>query len=267
MAEFSTVIEAVSRQAGDFLYAFQEDLKVQEKGSDLDFVTNADLQSQALIRRLLKEAFPSHLFIGEEDGIPDKEIARRLYQDHDSYFWIVDPLDGTQNYIKHLGGYAVSMSLFHDGQTLVGCSYIPSEKELFLAVKGEGAYLNGKRLHVSDTATIRLSLLNTGIPTVNQEFRKTMVDIISRIAMDSLNMRIIGSAARSLGLTAEGSFEIYFELGPHPWDVGAGKLLVEEAGGKVTNFEGTPYRYGDDGVVATNGLIHEELMSYWRDNA
>lgn len=264
MADYASIASDVAKKAGDFLFSFSYELDVHEKGSDFDFVTNADLQSQAMIRRMLKEKLPGHLFIGEEDGIPDSEIADEIYSDPESFFWIVDPLDGTQNFIKHLGGYAVSLSLFHAGDILVGCTYIPTENELFLAEKGSGAYLNGKRLSVSSTTSIHNSLINTGIPTVNMEFRTRMIDIISRLSMESLNMRIIGSAARSLGLTASGTFETYFELGPHPWDVGAGKLLVEEAGGKVTNFDGLPYRFGDDGIVATNGIIHEELLSVWR---
>ena len=264
MADYASIASDVAKKAGDFLFSFSSELDVHEKGSDFDFVTNADLQSQAMIRRMLKEKLPEHLFIGEEDGIPDREIADEIYSDPESFFWIVDPLAGTQNFIKHLGGYAVSLSLFHAGDILVGCTYIPTENELFLAEKGSGAYLNGKRLSVSSTTSIHNSLINTGIPTVNMEFRTRMIDIISRLSMESLNMRIIGSAARSLGLTASGTFETYFELGPHPWDVGAGKLLVEEAGGKVTNFDGLPYRFGDDGIVATNGIIHEELLSVWR---
>lgn len=264
MTDFVSVAIDIARATGDFLFSFSSELDVQEKGSAHDFVTNADLQSQAMISNLLNDIFPTHVFIGEEDGIPAQEIAKRLYSDNESYFWIVDPLDGTQNFIKNLGGYAVSLALFHKGEIIVGCTYVPSENELFYAERGSGAFLNEKRIRVSETKDIYSSLINTGIPTVNSQYRKAMADIIKRISVNSLNTRIIGSAARSLGLTAAGSFEAYFELGPHPWDVGSGAILVEEAGGKITNFEGGPYRFGDPGVVATNGIIHDELMSYWR---
>lgn len=254
----------IAKKAGDFLYSFTSSLEVKEKGSKYDFVTQADVQSQALIKKAINEMYPSHIVIGEEDGKSDKEIAQALYGDDECYFWIVDPLDGTQNYIKHLGGYAVSLSLFHKGEIIVGCTYVPSEKELFFAEKGAGAFRGEEPLFVSQTPNVFSSFLNTGIPTINMDYREMMRNIINKISMKSLNMRIIGSATRSLALTAQGTFDAYFELGPHPWDVGAGILFVEEAGGKVTNFNGEKYKLGNEGIVATNGLIHDEILSYWR---
>jgi len=264
MTDYLTIAQKIACEAGDYLSSFSSDLHVQGKNSDYDFVTNADIQSQSMIKRMLEDVFPSHIFIGEEDGLADDVIARRLDADPDLYFWIVDPLDGTQNYIKHLGGYSVSMALYHGGQVLVGVTVVPSEHEVFSAERGSGAFRNEKQLHVSSCSSVHDAFFNSGIPTVNMTYRRRMISILSHVSMDSLNMRIIGSAARSMGLTAAGNFESYFELGPHPWDVAAGWILVEEAGGMVTDFDGEPYRFGSQGVIASNGVVHESLLGYIR---
>ena len=265
MTEYALVAQKAAVEAGTFLSGNSKELEIHEKGSAFDFVTDADIESQRIIRSVIEGAFPGHLFIGEEDGLSDKEISDALYGDMDSFFWIADPLDGTQNYIRHIGGYSVSISLFHRGEIIAGCTFVPSEDEFFIAERGGGAFLNGRRLRVSSESRISASFLNSGIPTVDFGMRSRMIRILGSLAAVSLNMRIIGSAARSLCLTAAGDFETYFELGPHPWDVGAGLLLVEEAGGRVSDFSGRPYRFGAEGIVATNGHIHEELLSYLRE--
>lgn len=258
---FANTAARIVTQAGALLMdAAKRDLQVKEKGSDYDFVTNADLASQSFIKKALKEAFPDHEFIGEEDGLSDSDIAKRLYGNPSSYFWVVDPLDGTQNYIKHLSGYGVSACLFHDGRVIAGATFVPVENEIFIGAEGEGAFLNGRQIHVSSCATLHSSFLTTGIPTVNMEYRSRILRHFSDIAERSLNLRIIGCATRALAMVAAGNFEGYWEIGPHPWDVGVATLLIQEAGGRITRFDGSAYHLGDPDILATNNHIHQEMV-------
>ena len=251
----------IAREAGTLLLRYEQRQRVvEEKNSDYDFVTDADRASQALIERRLRQTFPGHRFVGEEDGKADRQVAEML-MDPDSYCWVADPLDGTMNYIKRLHGYAVSLALVHGGKILCGATYMPCENEMFSAEAGSGAFLNGQRLCVSDSSCLHSAFTTTGVPPVNMDDRARMVDWIRRVSMQTLNLRIIGCATRAIAYVAAGRFDAYWELGPHPWDVAAGRLLISEAGGAQSTLTGTPYRFGDNGIVVDNGRIHEGLIT------
>ena len=242
----------IAREAGQFLKHFSDGhrLDVERKGGDLDFVTNADRGSQRLIADRLRERFPEHHFIGEEDGVPDSEIARRIAGGGDAdFFWICDPLDGTVNYIHHLGVYAVSLGLVHRGVSVAGAICVPEAGEVFLAARGEGAFLNGKPIRASKCDRLVRAFTATDIPVTDMDMRKRYVDWFSGVSLGSAGLRMPGSACTALALVADGRLDAYWNLGAHPWDVAAGMVLVEEAGGCVTDMFSDPFDFGMAGGV------------------
>ncbi len=252
----------IAKEAGAILRNMSRDeLVIEEKGSAYDFVTNADNASQNHIKQRLHHYFPSHHFVGEEDGKTDADVAKFLSSlSPDEYCWICDPLDGTMNYIRHFHGYAVSMGLYHGGEIIVGVTYTPVEDELFASELGSGVTCNNIPLHVSKIDSLTHSLTTTGIPPTNMEWRNICFNSFNRVAYETLNLRIIGCATRAIAYVAAGRFESYWEIGPHPWDVAAGTLFVREAGGHILNLYGEPYEFGEPRFMATNGLIDEELV-------
>ncbi len=240
----------------------KESLNVHSKGLRYDFVTNVDLQSQAYIQDELKKHFPGHLFIGEEQGKTDDDVSREIYSNPDEYYWIADPLDGTINFIRTLSSFSVSLGLFHNGETVAGVTYCPIENDLFVAEKGSGAFRNGKRMHVSEVSEMKQAFYTTGIPVVNLEWREEQCRHLQKLIQDTMNVRIIGTAARQMAMVADGKFDAYFEKGIHPWDVAVGNLLLDEAGGKYTRFDGSEYRIGNPDMFCSNGLVHEGFLPY-----
>ena len=237
----------IAREAGQFLKHFSDHhrLSVERKGSDFDFVTNADRQSQQLIRDRLKEAFPGHRFVGEEDGLPDAEVARILHSG--DYCWVCDPLDGTVNYIHHLPLYAVSLGLVKDGEALAGAIYVPEAGELFVAAKGGGATLNGQPIRVSGCSELRHAFITADIASTGAELRRENLDRIARVATDASGARMLGSACVAIARVACGRQDAYWNLGLHAWDVAAGIVLLEEAGGVVSDVFSAPFSFDMSG--------------------
>lgn len=259
--------EEIALVAGAFLKKHSDEgrLKIEEKGSDWDFVTDADKTSQRMIVEMLKERFPDHGFIGEEDGYSDEEIVRMLEARPDDFFWIADPLDGTLNYIHGLGGYCVSLGLVKGREAVAGVIYAPVENELFWAQKGGGAYLNGRRLRVSDCAHLHDALLVTGVNPWDQEIRARQTRLNEKTAMASMSLRMLGSAAREIAHVAAGGIDAFYEVGPHPWDLAAAEILAREAGATITAMDGSPYRLGGEGgMLAAAPGVHAELAQLIR---
>ena len=171
----------IAREAGQFLKHFSDHhrLAVERKGSDFDFVTNADRESQRLIRERLREAWPDHRFVGEEDGLSDAEVAKILYSGE--YCWVCDPLDGTVNYIHHLPLYAVSIGLVKDGAALAGAIYLPEADELFLAERGQGATLNGRPIHASACPDLRHAFISADMAAADLGRRQENLARIARV--------------------------------------------------------------------------------------
>lgn len=254
-SEFVSAIEPIAREAGELLMSyFARHLKIEYKG-EADVVTEADRASEALILDRLQARFPRHDVVGEEG-------ARR--ETGSDYKWYVDPLDGTTNFAHGFPVFCISMGLEHKGQLLTGVVYDPTRCEMFSAEKGSGAYLNQRRIHVSKTAGLAESLVATGFPS-HKRHQNPNIHFYHQITLRTHGVRRAGSAALDLASVASGRFEGFWEFNLNPWDLAAGVLLVEEAGGQVTGFEGQPFRVADRDVVATNGLVHADLLREFKE--
>lgn len=222
---------------------------IEHKG-EIDLVTEVDRACEELLVNGLKGAFPDHEFLAEEN----------LYiQRGGSHKWIIDPLDGTTNFAHGFPWFAVSMALEVRGEIVLGLVFHPMMKEMFTAIKGRGAWLNGTPLHVSTAHPLRSSLLATGFPYDSATDPENNFSHFINFQKGSRGIRRAGAAALDLAYVAAGRLDGFWEAKLKPWDVAAGQLLVTEAGGMVTCFRGEPYSVYNHRIVASNGLIHEEM--------
>jgi myo-inositol-1(or 4)-monophosphatase len=224
-------------------------LSIAYKG-DFDLVTQADRRSEALIVSRLQKCFPGHAVVAEEGT--GKDTASE-------YRWHVDPLDGTTNFAHRYPCFCVSMALTYKKELQLGVIYNPVSNELFTAARGEGAFLNGKKIHCSKIDALKNSLLCTGFPNHNREANPNF-HFYWDFTLRSHGVRRDGSAALDLAFVAMGRFESFWEFGLNPWDTAAGVILVEEAGGKITDMQGQPYTLGGPSILASNSLIHSEML-------
>lgn len=249
---------AAAREAGAILLEeFRHPQKIEYKG-EVDIVTQADLRSERLITARLREAFPEYSILGEEMGEQARAGAR--------YCWCVDPLDGTTNFAHGFPVFAVSIGLLEDGEPVAGAVFNPVADELFTALRGGGAWLNDRPIHVSATPDLAVSLLGTGFPS-HKRSQNPNIRFYWEFTLRSHGVRRAGSAALDLCSVACGRFDAFWEFGLKPWDTAAGILLVREAGGQTSDFAGRPYRPGDRELVASNGRIHEEFCRVAREIA
>ncbi|OAB39502.1 inositol monophosphatase family protein [Paenibacillus glacialis] len=227
-----------------------------------DLVTEVDKGAEQMIRKLILTHFPDHAILGEEGVEPGPEASAQALKEslNEEYLWIVDPLDGTTNYVHGYPFYAVSIALAHKGEVIVGVIYDPTKDELFVAEKGKGAYVHGKTTSVSTEDTLATSLLATGFPA-DQNFALPINMVgLQHIAPKVRNIRSNGSAALHMAYVATGRISGFWEIGLNSWDLAAGVLLVKESGGTVTDTLGRPYDLSVRHVVASNGHIHDELV-------
>ncbi len=255
-----SVATRAAREAGAVL--LKESRRPQQIGykGEVDLVTQADVRSERLITARLRRAFPDHRILGEELGLQE---ARRSGARH---IWYVDPLDGTTNFAHGFPVFAVSLGLVEDERPVAGVVYNPVLDEMLTAIRGGGAKLNGRPIHVSSVRRLGESLLGTGFP-VKKRSANPNIRYYWEYTLRSHGVRRAGAAAIDLCSVATGRFEAFWEFGLKPWDTAAGILLVEEAGGKVTDFNGNPYHPGDHELVASNGLVHEEFCRVGREIA
>jgi myo-inositol-1(or 4)-monophosphatase len=232
---------------------FGRALQVSHKG-DIDLVTEADLASERLIIERIRSYHPRHAILTEESG----DVAEAGGSDAE-YKWVIDPLDGTTNYAHGYPVFCVSIALEHEGRVVVGVVYDPLRNELFAAERGEGATLNGRRIRVSDTVELNRALLCTGFPYDVRE-RGDFARHFRNFIMQAQSLRRDGAAALDLAYVASGRFEGFYEEGLRPWDVAAGVLLVEEAGGRVTRYDGSPFHIYTPPIAASNGLVHDAML-------
>lgn len=224
--------------------------RVHHKG-DADLVTEVDLAAEKEIIAILSGAFPDHRTVGEESG---------ANQGESDYLWWIDPIDGTTNFVHGYPFYSVSVALECRGEIIVGVVYDPTRNELFQAIKGRGASLNGTPITVSMMDTLNNSLLATGFP-YNRDERQEALDIAARLLKRVQGIRRDGSAALDLAYVAAGRLDGFWEFGLKPWDTAAGRLLVEEAGGKISDFRGDIFDIRQGAVAAANSRIHAELIN------
>ncbi len=232
-------------------------MAVQYK-SALNLVTEADRQAERLIVRRIRAVFPDHQIVAEEGG------GGAVAQDSDAPTWFVDPLDGTTNFAHGFPFYCVSIGLEIDGRMMVGAVYDPLRKELFSAIRGKGAFCNGRRLHVSTARTLERSLLVTGFAYDLRTNRRNNFGHFYQFGLRARGLRRTGSAALDLCYVAAGRFDGFWELNLAPWDSAAGSLIVEEALGRMSNFSGGPYQVRVPELVADNGRIHDEMLGVLR---
>ncbi len=254
----------IAREAGALLRDyFARGVETEYKG-DVDLVTVADRASEKLIRNRLGETFPDHGIFGEE-GTRERLDAE--------FRWYVDPLDGTTNFAHGFPQFCVSLGLEHrpagatpeeDGTLAAAVIYDPMRDELFTAERGCGAALNGKPIHVSHIAALAEALLATGFPS-RKRHANPNIHFYQEFTLRSHGVRRAGSAALDLAYVACGRVDAFWEFNLNPWDTAAGFLLVAEAGGRVTNFSGAAVRLASDEVLASNGLLHEELIGFFDD--
>ena len=247
-------MSAIAREAGALLMPyFHQGLKIEYKG-DADLVTAADRASEALIRERVSKQFSSHDVLGEEQGLKDRGSE---------YRWYVDPLDGTTNFAHGYPVFAVSLGLEHrsnDGEArIAGVVYDPTRDELFTAEKGSGALLNGKPIQVSKTTQLKECLVATGFPS-HKRHKNPNIFFYHQITLKTHGVRRAGAAALDLCNVACGRFDGFWEFNLNPWDTAAGALIVEEAGGRITRFDGSPFELNSRETLASNGLLHDALV-------
>lgn len=234
------------------LQAQKKGFSIELKG-EINLVTSADQQAEALIASRLKKGFPEFGFLAEEAGALSGPAAADAV-------WVVDPLDGTTNFAHRLPVYAVSIALWENGKPVLGVVYHPALKELFWGVKGKGAFLNKKRMAVSRTADPNAALLSTGFPYDLRASRENNLDYFAAFATRVRAIRRMGAAALDIAWTAAGRFDGFWELKLYPWDLAAAVLLVAEAGGKLSDFEGGSLGLSTPNVVASNGRLHNFIL-------
>lgn len=243
-----------AREAGHLLLEkFGRITTVTMKG-DINLVTEADLASEALIIERIKSHYPKHEILAEEAG------NAVTIDGETEWKWIIDPLDGTTNYAHGYPCFAVTIALERRGEVVVGVTFDPTRNELFAAEKGQGATLNGKPIRVSDTESLSASLIVTGFPydfKRKDDFARHLTEFL----MQSRGVRRDGSAAIDMAYVACGRFDGFWEEGLNPWDMAAGRLLIEEAGGWVTGYNGEPFSIYTPPVCASNGKIHNEMLA------
>jgi myo-inositol-1(or 4)-monophosphatase len=262
--EFVGVAEGIAREAGALLREFYARGVEAEYKGDVDLVTEADRASEALIRERLSKAFPGHGIYGEEGTRDQLESEFR---------WYVDPLDGTTNFAHGFPVFCTLLGLEHrpkglakdaDGEIIASVTYDPLRDECFVAERGKGAWLNGRRIHVSKTKALQESLTGTGFPS-HKRHGSPNVHFYQEFTLRSHGVRRAGSAGIDMAYVACGRLDGFWEFNLNPWDTSAGYLLVEEAGGEVTRMDGSKFRLDSSEVLATNGLILGEMVELFED--
>ncbi|MFZ0537118.1 MAG: inositol monophosphatase family protein [Candidatus Sulfotelmatobacter sp.] len=267
---FIPAMSAIAQEAGALLmHYFHQHLKIEYKG-DADLVTAADRASEKLIRERILAQWPGHDVLGEEQGLSDQGS---------DYRWYVDPLDGTTNFAHGYPVFCVSLGLEYRGleyqapaqpssgqraSRIAAVVYDPTRDELFTAEQGRGARLNGEPIHVSKTATLKESLLATGFPS-HKRHKNPNIYFYHQITLHTHGVRRAGSAALDLCNVASGRYDGFWEFNLNPWDTAAGVLIIEEAGGRVTRFDGLPFELNSRETLASNGLLHEALLAEFKE--
>src|SRR5689334_9751626 len=250
----SSAIEAVLHAGEMQMAALGRGIRIDKKGA-IDLVTEVDVAVETWFRAFIHERFPEHRILAEE--LQDGPAAG---QSGSPYCWIFDPIDGTTNYAHGLPIFCSSLGLEIDGRVDVAAVFDPSRQELFTAERGEGAYLNGRQLSVSTTETLIDALLVTGFPYDMHQQTGDLIELFGRFMGRARAVRRLGSAALDLCYVGAGRFESFWEQHLKPWDVAAGSLIVEEAGGRITGMDGGPFDPAAAHLIASNGHVHGEMV-------
>lgn len=255
--ELADRIAVIAREAGALLMEyFARGVTTEYKGvGDVDLVTAADRASEAMIVERVRAQWPQHDLVAEEG-------ARRATGS--DWRWYIDPLDGTTNFAHGYPVFCVSIGVEHQGELVAGVLYDPTRDEMFQAERGQGAWLNGHAIHVSKTERLATALTGTGFPSKKRHGNPNIY-FYQQLTMRSHGVRRAGSAALDLANVASGRYDGFWEFHLNPWDTAAAVVLVREAGGLVTRFDGTAFAVASDEVLASNGLLHPELVRFFED--
>lgn len=247
----NTALAAAKEGADILLKHYNGILNIEYKGK-IDPVTQADKNSQKAIIKVIKNVFPQHGVLAEEDGV--NEISR-------DYCWIIDPLDGTVNFVHGLPMFCVSIGLKYKNEIIAGVIYAPVMKEIFVAEKNKGAWLNGKKIEVSKIKDTIRSLAVTGFPYSIGKRNTRVMKNFKNIVLEAQGIRRLGSAALDMSYVACGRFEFFWEEGLKPWDIAAGIIIVKEAGGEVSDYKGSKDSVFKDTMLASNGVaMHKKIL-------
>ena len=247
------ILPAVLEAGRLFEEGFHAAKEVRHKGT-VDLVTQYDVAVENLLKERLADALPDHTLVGEESGSETSRPARAVY---------IDPIDGTTNFVHRIPFCAISVGIWHEGEPVAAVVYNPVMNELFTAGRGVGAFLNGRPIRVSATDNLQQSLLATGFPYTKVEMGRDfrwVVKTMENLLPHTQDIRRLGAASVDLCYVANGTFDGFYECNLKPWDVAAGILLIQEAGGRVSDHRGGPYRLGDPVIVASNGRNHEAIL-------
>jgi myo-inositol-1(or 4)-monophosphatase len=251
-----TLLKATKASGKVLKDSFNSSFRISNKEGMNNLVTEVDHAAEKVILEIIKKEFPGHFILSEEAG----EIRM-----DSQYKWIIDPIDGTVNYANGIPICCVSIGVEHEGKMVLGSVYNPFMDELFLAERGKGAVLNGKPIRVSEKTEVLHSCLVTGFPYTYLDMPNGPLEVFGRFIRSGIPVRRLGSAAVDLCWVACGRFDGFYEHKLNAWDCAAGFLLVEEAGGKVTDFSGNYYSPYQPQIVASNGKIHEEFIAWIND--
>ena len=250
----STAIEAVVRAGGLQMAKFGTGVSVDKKGA-IDLVTEVDVEVERMFRALVAERFPDHDVLAEELG----GAARGA-----RYRWVFDPLDGTTNFAHGVPIFCASLALEVDGRAAIAAVFDPNRRELFTAEAGVGSWLNGRRLRVSTNASVIESMMVTGFPYTVHQQADELLEVFGKVLKHARAIRRLGSAAIDICWVAAGRMDGFWEASLKPWDTRAAALILEEAGGRVTGMGGGEWVPDDGHILATNGLIHREMLDILR---
>lgn len=250
MQALLTIAVRAARKAGDYIIRESENIRTVESKAPNDYVTNVDKVAEQLIIDAISYSYSNHSFLGEETGKTGES----------DYQWIIDPIDGTTNFMRKVPHWSISIACNYRGKTEVAVVYDPVREELFTAVRGRGAQLNGKRIRVSETKGLEHALLATGFPYRNPNKLNLYMDIFQKLFPHCADMRRAGSAAIDLAYVAAGRFDGFWEFGLNQWDTAAGVLLVKEAGGMVSDLSGNPDFNKADSILAANPKAFKTIL-------
>ncbi len=251
------LIEKAAREAGKILsqhFGKVSTEDIEEKTAN-DFLSFVDRESESIIIRIIREQYPDHAFLAEESGQSGTNAR---------FCWIIDPLDGTKNYLSGVGVFAVSIALREDRQISHGGVFDPLRNEFFYAERGKGAMLNNSSIRVSSKSDLGEGLIGTGFPFKSKKLLAPYLRSFKSMFLECSGIRRMGAAAIDLAYVAAGRFDGFWELGLNEWDIAAGSLLIEEAGGTVTDFWGTDGFLENNYLVASNGRIHRQMLAHTR---
>ena len=245
-------IITIAKEAGEIIRnGFGKDLEIEYKTGESNLVTNIDKASEKHIMEFIKGKYPDHSILGEEGT---------NIKNNSEYLWVIDPLDGTTNFAHRLPIFSVSIGVLKNDDLFAGVVYDVMNDIVYSAVKGEGSYANGKRLNVNNNEIVEHSVLVTGFPYNISENPDRALEKFNEVVKKTRAVRRLGSAAIDLCFVAKGVFDAFWEVYLHPWDMAAGMLILEEAGGKITDFSGNPTNIYTHQLLASNNVIHQKIL-------